>query len=153
MVLHISWLWFAGGVLFFWGVTGIFQKLSTNRISAESLMILLIVGTFAIQPFVLPQQALSTYSRHAIVYGLLSGVLSNLGSWGLFEAMRLGGSASIVTIFTALYPLPVVLLAPVILHERITRLQSVGVVCGLIAIVLISTPSPPRKLEQQAILS
>jgi drug/metabolite transporter (DMT)-like permease len=124
-------------------VTGIFQKLSTNHISAESLMILLILGSFAIQPFVLPQQPLSGYSRRALGYGLLSGVLSNLGSWGLFQAMRLGGSASIVTIFTALYPLPVVLLAPLILHERITSLQTVGVACGIIAIVLISTPSPP----------
>jgi drug/metabolite transporter (DMT)-like permease len=105
-------------------------------------MILLIVGMLGIQPFVLPQQPLSSYSRHAIVFGVLSGVLSNLGSWGLFEAMRLGGSASIVTIFTALYPLPVVLLAPFILHERITPLQSVGVACGIIAIILISTPSP-----------
>jgi transporter family protein len=123
-------------------VTGIFQKLSTNRISAESLMILLILGMFAIQPFVLPQAPLSSYSRHAVVYGVLSGVLSNLGSWGLFEAMRLGGSASLVCIFTALYPLPVVLLAPLILHERITVLQGVGVACGLVAIILISTPSP-----------
>jgi bacterial/archaeal transporter family protein len=123
-------------------VTGVFQKMSTNRISAETLEILLIVGTFAIQPFVLPQQPLSTYSHRAVAYGLLSGVLSNLGSWGLFEAMRLGGSASIVTIFTALYPLPVVLLAPVILHERITRLQSVGCACGLIAIILISIAPP-----------
>jgi transporter family protein len=130
-----------------WGVTGIFQKLSTNHISAESLMILLIAGTFALQPFVLPKQPLSSYSHRAIIYGLLSGVLSNVGSWGLFEAMRLGGSASIVTIFTALYPLPVVLLAPLILHERITPLQAVGCVCGFIAIVLISIPAPERPPE------
>jgi uncharacterized membrane protein len=131
-------------------VTGIFQKLSTNRISAESLMILLILGMFAIQPFVLPQQPLSSYSRRAVVYGILSGVLSNLGSWGLFEAMRLGGSASIVVIFTALYPLPVILLAPLILHERITPLQSVGCLFGLIAIVLISIPAPvDAKLKRE----
>ena len=108
-------------------------------------MIMLILGMFVIQPFVLPQQPLSSYSRRAVIYGVLSGVLSNLGSWGLFEAMRLGGSASIVTIFTALYPLPVVLLAPLILHERITPLQSVGCACGLIAIILISLPPPPER--------
>jgi len=113
-------------------------------------MILLIVGMLAIQPFVLPLQPLSTYSHRAIIYGVLSGVLSNLGSWGLFEAMRLGGSASIVTIFTALYPLPVILLAPFILHERITPLQSVGCACGLIAIVLISIPAPADpKIENE----
>jgi bacterial/archaeal transporter family protein len=124
--------------------------MSTNRISAETLEILLIVGTFAIQPFVLPQQPLSTYSHRAVAYGLLSGVLSNLGSWGLFEAMRLGGSASIVTIFTALYPLPVILLAPFVLHEHITPLQSLGCLCALIAIFLISIPAPAdSKIEQE----
>ena len=86
-------------VLISWGVVGIFQKISTNHISAESLMILLIIGSFAIQPFVLPRQPLSSYSNNAILFGLLSGVLSNLGAWGLFEAMKLGGSASIVTFF------------------------------------------------------
>jgi bacterial/archaeal transporter family protein len=124
--------------------------MSTNRISAETLMILLIVGTFAIQPFVLPQQPLSTYSHRAVIYGLLSGALNSLGSWGIFEAMKLGGSASIVTIFTALYPLPVVLLAPLALHERITPLQSVGCACALVAIVLISIPAPAdAKIEQE----
>jgi bacterial/archaeal transporter family protein len=125
--------------------------MSTNHISAESLMILLILGMFVIQPFVLPQQPLSSYSRRAVIYGLLSGVLSNLGSWELFEAMRLGGSASIVSIFTALYPLPLVLLAPLVLHERITGLQSVGCSCGLIAIILISIPGPTEpQMEGQS---
>ncbi len=123
-----------------WGVTGIFQKMSTNRISAESLMVLLVLGTFLTQPLVLPHESLSIYTHRSILYGLLSGLLSNLGSWGIFEAMRLGGSASIVTVFTALYPLPVVLLAPLVLHEHITSLQSVGVACGIIAIVLLSLP-------------
>jgi drug/metabolite transporter (DMT)-like permease len=55
--------------------------------------------------------------------------------------MRVGGSASIVTVFTALYPLPVVLLAPLVLHEYITPVQSLGVACAIIAIVLLSLPS------------
>jgi uncharacterized membrane protein len=119
--------------------------MSTNRISAESLMVLLVLGTFLTQPLVLPHESLSIYTHRSIAYGLLSGLLSNLGSWGIFEAMRLGGSASIVTVFTALYPLPVVLLAPVVLHEQITPLQAVGVACGIIAIVLLSLPAPAEK--------
>jgi bacterial/archaeal transporter family protein len=130
------------GVLISWGVVGVFQKLATNYISAESVMILLIVGSFAIQPFVLPQQPLSSYSHRAVIFGLLSGLLSNLGSWGLFAAMRLGGSASIVTVLCALYPLPVALLAPLVLHESITWLQSIGIGCGILAIILISLPAP-----------
>jgi len=125
--------------------------MSTNRISAESLMVLLVLGTFATQPLVLPHESLSIYSHRAILYGLLSGLFSNLGSWGIFEAMRVGGSASIVTVFTALYPLPVVLLAPFVLHEFITPLQAVGVTCAILAIVLLSLPTPKsKKVDPQA---
>jgi len=37
--------------------------------------------------------------------------------------------------------LPVVLLAPLVLHEYITPLQSVGIACAIAAIVLLSLPS------------
>jgi len=38
---------------------------------------------------------------------------------------------------TALYPLVVILLVPFVLHQSITRLQVLGVVCALIAVVLL----------------
>jgi transporter family protein len=137
-----SWLLYAVIVLVSWGVLGIFQKLATNYISAESTMIWLIVGFLLFQPFVYPDKPLSSYPTRAIVYGLLSGLFSNLGAWGLFEAMRVGGKVSIVSPFCALYPLPVVLLAPFVLHESITLLQAVGVACALIAVVLLSQEAP-----------
>ena len=143
--MHLSWLFYAVLVLVSWGVVGIFQKLATNHISAGSTLILLIVGFLLFQPFVYPDKPLSSYPTRAIVYGLLSGLLSNLGAWGLFEAMKSGGKASIVAPFCALYPLPVVLLAPVVLHESITLLQGVGVACALTAVVLLSQEAPAEK--------
>src|ERR1700722_3608609 len=137
-----SWLFYAVIVLVSWGVLGIYQKLATNYISAESTMIWLIVGFLLFQPFVYPDRPLSSYPTRAIVYGLLSGLFSNLGAWGLFEAMRVGGKVSIVSPFCALYPLPVVLLAPFVLHESITLLQAAGVACALIAVVLLSQEAP-----------
>jgi transporter family protein len=53
--------------------------------------------------------------------------------------MKSGGKASIVAPFTALYPIVVVLLAPFVLHESITFLQTIGILCSLIAVVLLST--------------
>ena len=140
--MHLAWMFYAILVLVVWGVLGIFQKLATNYISAESTMILLIVGFLLFQPFVLPDVPLSSYSTRAIVYGLLSGLFSNMGAWGLFEAMKSGGKASIIAPFCALYPLPVVLLAPLVLHESVTLLQAIGVVCALTAVVLLSQESP-----------
>jgi transporter family protein len=132
------WFWFCAVVLIFWGACGIFQKLSTNHISAESALIWLIVGFILLQPFVYPGGALLHYSARSIKWGLLSGFLSNLGAWGLYAAMKSGGKASIVAPLCALYPLVVVILAPFLLHESITLTQGAGVACALIAGMLLS---------------
>jgi drug/metabolite transporter (DMT)-like permease len=137
--MHIPpWFWYVAVVLIFWGGCGIFQKLATNRISAESSLIWLIVGFVLLEPLVYPGRALLHYSKQNIMWGLLSGALSNLGAWGLYAAMKSGGKASIVAPFCALYPLVVVVLAPILLHESITKLQGLGVICGLVAVVLLS---------------
>jgi uncharacterized membrane protein len=138
--MHVApWFWFVVIVLVAWGTVGIFQKLSTNYISAESTLVLLMVGFLLFEPFVYPGKQLFHYSRHSLAYGLLSGLLSTLGAWGLFAAMKYGGKASIVTPFSALYPLIVVVLSPFVLHESVTALQGLGVLCALIAVFLLST--------------
>jgi uncharacterized membrane protein len=55
----------------------------------------------------------------------------------LFAALKTGGKASMLSPLTALYPLVVILLVPFVLHQSITRLQVLGVVCALIAVVLL----------------
>ena len=138
--MHLPpWFLYVAVVLLAWGVIGIFQKLATNRISAESTLVWLIVGFILLLPWLYPAGGLLQYSRRSLVWGLLSGLLSNLGAWGLFAAMHSGGKAAIVVPFTALYPVVVVILAPFILHETITPLQGVGVLCALISVFLLSS--------------
>lgn len=45
----------------------------------------------------------------------------------------------------ARHPLLVVLLAPIVLHESITLLQGVGILCALIAVVLLSAEQERRE--------
>jgi transporter family protein len=125
-------------ILLAWGIVGLLQKLSTNHLSAESALIWLVVGFLLLQPLFYPGKAILDYPVNSLGWALLSGVLNALGSWALLAAMSSGGKASIVAPFTALYPLVVVFLAPLILHESITRLQGVGVLCALAAVVLLS---------------
>jgi len=134
-------LWFlpTAVVLGAWGAAGIFQKIATNYISAESTLIWQTVGFFLLLPPVYPAEPLSTFSDLGLTYGLLGGALTNLGCWFLFCALKNGGKVSIVAPFTALYPLLVVLAAPFILNESITLLQGMGVFFALVAIVLLST--------------
>lgn len=126
-------------VLILWGIVGLLQKLSTNYLSAESALIWLVAGYFMLLPVLYPSRSIFTYSTRSLVYTLLCAALNSLGAWALLAAMKSGGKASIVVPLTALYPLVVVLIAPVVLHESITPRQGIGVVSALIAVVLLST--------------
>jgi bacterial/archaeal transporter family protein len=138
--MHVPpWFWYAMIVLVCWGIVGVLQKLSTNYISAESSLIWLVVGFLVLQPLLYPGRAVVRYSTHNLVWALLSGLFNALGAWALFAAMKSGGKASIVSPLTALYPLVVVLVAPLVLRESVTILQGVGVFCALVAVVCLSS--------------
>jgi transporter family protein len=138
--MHIApWFWIVIVVLVLWGLTAVFQKVTTNYISAESTLVWRTVGFLFIVPLIYPGKELFHHSLHSQAYGFLAGLLSALGCLGLFAAMKSGGKASIVGPLSALYPVIVVIFSPLVLHESITALQGVGVLCGLVAVVLLST--------------
>ena len=140
--MHVPvWFWYALVVLISWGVVGLLQKLSTNHLSAEWALLWLAVGFFLLEPWLYPGRVIFAYSFRGLRWAFLGGILNALGAWALLAAMKSGGKASIVAPFTALYPVVVVFSAPIILHESITARQAVGVVCALIAVVLLSTES------------
>jgi bacterial/archaeal transporter family protein len=137
--MHLpSWFWFTLLALICFGVVGLFQKLSTDAVSAESALIWLIAGFFLLQPFMYSGPSVFGYSLRSLAYVLLAGVCNGLGSWAVLAAMKHGGKASIVVPLTATYPMVVVLFAPMILHERISVLQGIGVLCGAGGIFLLS---------------
>lgn len=137
--MHIPpWLWYSILTMLAWGVVGILQKLSTNYISAESSLIWLVVGFLLLEPFFNPGPAVLHYTKLNLTYAIVSGLLNALGAWALFAALKRGGKASIVAPLTALYPVVVIVLVPLILHESVSHLQWAGVACSLIAVVLLS---------------
>lgn len=138
--MHIPpWLLYSILTLIAWGVVGLLQKLSTNYISAESSLIWLVVGFLLLEPFFYRGPAIFHYSTINLSYALLSGLLNAVGAWALFASLKNGGKASIVAPLTALYPLVVIALVPVLLHESVPPLQWAGVACALIAVILLST--------------
>lgn len=137
--MHIPpWMWYSIMTMIAWGVVGLLQKLSTNYISAESSLIWLVVGFLLLEPFFYSGSAAFHYSSLNTIYALLSGLLNAVGAWALFASLKNGGKASIVAPLTALYPIVVIALVPVILHESVRPLQWVGVGCALISVVLLS---------------
>jgi len=133
-----DWMYFSLIAVALWGVVGLLQKLGTNRISADSLLVWLMVGYLLLLPWMISDLDFSQLTTRDIWVGILAGVTNGLGAWFLFAALEKGAKASIAVPLTALNPLVTILLALVFLTERLTTIQSVGVILAIIAGVLVS---------------
>lgn len=70
--MHFApWFWLAMIVLACWGILGLFQKVSTNHLSAESAMIWNVAGYFVLLPWLIPNKAILSYSHRTLFYALL----------------------------------------------------------------------------------
>src|SRR6201995_836019 len=142
--MHL-WLGFAIGALVLWGVTGVTQKLSTNRISSERSFLWFCWAMVALSAAVLvvarPHWGLGTL---AVACSMAGGALNGLGAWTSFRALESGGKASIVISLISLYPMLTVVMAVVFLKERLTTHQIAGTVMAVAAAILLSFESEPK---------
>src|SRR5215469_10652225 len=140
--MHL-WLGFAVAALILWGVTGVTQKLSTNRISSERSFLWFCWAMMALSAvvfaFARPHWGLGTL---AVVCSIAGGALNGLGAWTSFRALESGGKASIVISLISLYPLLTVVLAVLVLGERLTWTQIAGAVTAITAAILLSVETP-----------
>ena len=142
--MHI-WLGFAILALVLWGITGVTQKLSTNRISSDRSFLWFCWAMVALSAVVLgfsrPHWGLATV---VVVCSIAGGALNGLGAWTSFRALESGGKDSIVISLISLYPLLTVLLAVLLLGERLSGMQMTGALVALAAAILLSLEGPPK---------
>lgn len=94
-----------------------------------SLSFLVLITALRQQPRGVPRSALGIT--------VLSGAL-DAGGNAFFVVAAALGRLDVVAVLASLYPAVTVLLAWVLLRERVTRLQGLGVLAALVAVVLIS---------------
>jgi bacterial/archaeal transporter family protein len=139
------WLGFAIFALVLWGITGVTQKLSTNRISSERSFLWFCWAMVALSAAVLlvahPHWGLG---RTVVICSIAGGALNGLGAWTSFRALESGGKASIVISLISLYPLLTVVLAVLLLGERLTWMQTTGAFTAIAAAILLSLEAPPK---------
>jgi len=133
-----AWLVYSLLVIVLWGIVGLLQKLGTNRISANSLLIWLMGGYVLLLPWLLSTTRLSDLAMRDAIIGTLAGITNGLGAWYLFASLESGAKASVAIPLTALNPLLTILLAMIFLSERLTALQWVGIMIAIVAGVMIS---------------
>lgn len=142
-----TWVIYACVATICWGVVGLLQKLGTNRVSARSLLVWLIVGFAALLPMLWPNGSLSGLGWRVLLIGLLGGVANGLGSWALFEALEKGAKASVAVPLTALYPLVTIALARIFLAETLTFRQWIGIALAVAGGAMISYETEQNSVD------
>jgi bacterial/archaeal transporter family protein len=143
-----AWLAYSLLVIVLWGVVGLLQKLGTNRVSANSLLIWLMAGYVLLIPWLLSTTRLSDLTPLDTIIGTFAGITNGLGAWYLFASLESGAKASVAIPLTALNPLLTILLAMIFLSERLTALQWVGIILAITAGVMISYETSETHVSQ-----
>ena len=137
--LRAKWFWYSILCVFCWGAWVLCSKLGSNEISASAMQFLFAFGFIPVALLILVLKPVKfEKSVKGILYSLGNCVLAGIGGLALFAAYRSGGNTSVITAATALYPLITVVLAILILRERLTWLQVVGLGFAVVAIIVFS---------------
>ena len=133
------WLALCVSCTLLWGLWAFLSKVLADRVGAVETQLLFTLG-------MLPAGLIAAWrvgaaalvpSPRGIVYGLLNGLLTALGTLCFFAALS-RVSASIVSPLIAAYPLVTVALAAAFLRERIAPLQIAGAICAVAGLALLS---------------
>jgi drug/metabolite transporter (DMT)-like permease len=110
------------------GHHGVFWPLVAARFTSTALMLVLVgVSPCDEQPL-----------RGVVWLMVLCGLLDSAGN-ALFIAATRHGRLDVAAVLSSLYPVSTVILARVLLKEKISGLQGIGIVGALLSVVLVST--------------
>ena len=141
MFARSSWIPYAAGLVLSWGVWGAFSSLPTSRYGYPDEMVYVLWSLTMLIPAYFALRGV-TFDRRAVAakYGLVVGLSGAGGQLLLFQALTIGPAYLIFPVI-ALSPAITVLMAVVLLRERIPRLAVAGVVLALLAVVAFSISS------------
>jgi bacterial/archaeal transporter family protein len=132
------WLWYALLCIFWWGLWGFLSKVGSAAATPLQMQILFTLGMVPeALAMLLARRGKVDRDRVGISYGLLCGIVTGLGTLGYFAALRVQ-DASVVTPITGVFPALTVVLAFIVLRERLNRVQVGGMLLALASIVILS---------------
>lgn len=133
-----AWLLYALVCTFWWGLWGFLSKIGSEAAAPMQLQILFTLGMLPVAIGMLWRMNWKLESNvKGASYGILSGVTTGLGVLAYYAALR-EQDASVVTPVTGLFPLLTVVLAFVVLRERLNKVQMTGMILALAAIAILS---------------
>jgi uncharacterized membrane protein len=140
------WMRFSVLAILAYGVWGAISSLASQNVSPLTLQMVSTIGLFPVTLVLIFSKNIhvSVNRTRGILLAVLTGMIGGSGNLTLYQALRLGGEASVVFPLTGMYPLVTLILARLLLKEKINRIQAVGVALAMIAIYLFSVPQVSR---------
>jgi uncharacterized membrane protein len=133
------WFWYSILTVIGWAGWAIFLKIGSEEIPSEPALFLQTAGMVPLALVLLVAGSVrGAQNKKGIIYSLLNGIITGAGILCLLAAYRTGGNTSVVAVTTALYPLVTFALAVPLLHEKLTKLQMLGLVLATVSIVIFS---------------
>ncbi len=135
-----AWLGYSLLTILLWGVWGALTKAISTDLDAYTNQVLFSFGVLPVMAFALfsPRLAGGANRRRGIFYAFITGILGGAGNIAFFKAFTAGGKASVVVPATSLSPLVTVILGFLLLKERASGWQKVGLLLAMAAIYLLS---------------
>jgi drug/metabolite transporter (DMT)-like permease len=141
-----QWLRYSMLAMLAYGVWGAVSSLASQDVSPLTLQIVSTIGLFPVALVLAFSKNIhhSVNRTRGILLAMATGVLGGTGNLTLYQALRLGGEASVVFPLTGMYPLVTIILARLLLKERLNRIQGLGIALALVAIYLFSAQQSSR---------
>lgn len=133
------WLLPALGALFIWGFWAFLPKLALQTLDPHSVIFYESFGNMLVAlPILFHLKFRLQKDRKAVSVLAGSAVLTVLAILAYFYALKTGPVAVIVTL-TALYPVIAVILARIVLKEKLNKIQIAAVLMAVAAMLLLAT--------------
>jgi transporter family protein len=134
------WLLWTLLTMLTWGIWGVLGKPVGEVLSPLHSQLLSTVGLIPVivALFFVKEPAPRGHRPFGTLMAFGSGIASSLGNIVYYELLAAGANAATITPLTALAPIVTVLLAVLLLKERLNGIQMVGVALSLLAIFLFN---------------
>ena len=146
-----TWLFFSLLAIALWGVFGVVSKAASNRLSGTDLQVISTLGVVPVALLLLAAPNLRKRTGSlvkGVLFGVLTGFCGSLGNLAVFVALNQGGEASIIFPLSSTYPLVTLVLAVLVLREKLNGVQVVGIALAVVALLLFNvTPETASQAD------
>ncbi len=134
-----QWLFYTLLPIGLWGISGLFQKMSTNDISGERSAFWFLASFVPVSVLLLLLHPVTSSISPRIWWLVaLIGLTFSFGNYAILLAFERNGKASIIAPISGLYPIVSIPIAMVCFEEHLTLRETLGIVLALVSVVALA---------------